>query len=64
MGVPVFFGKSALCANQAVHNINLLGVDFMNSFVLVDDSIGNYLQLLTRPSPGSFVKSLSESGPT
>lgn len=32
------------CASKAVKNINLPGVDFMNSFTVIDDNIGNTIE--------------------
>ena len=44
LGQLVFFRESKYSDNPGVKNINLLGTDFLNQFILVDDNIGNYLQ--------------------
>lgn len=58
LGQLVFFRESKYSDNPAVKNINLLGTDFLNQFILVDDNIGNYLQVLSRPNPDPFVQEL------
>ena len=55
------FRQSGQCANKAVKNINLLGVDFMNNFTVIDDKIGDYLLLLRRPNPTPYPTSLPSS---
>ncbi len=58
LGQPIFFGESKYCNNPGIRNINLLSVDFLNQFILIDDNIGKYLQVLTRPNPKPFLRDL------
>ena len=57
LGQLVFFRQSKYSDNPG-KNINLLGIDFLNQFIFVDDNIGNYLQVLSRPNPDPFVQEL------
>ena len=58
LGQLVFFREFKYSDNPGVNNINLLGTDFLNQFILVDDNIGNHLQVLSRPNPDPFVQEL------
>ena len=58
LGQLVFFRESKYNDIPGVKDINLLGTDFLNQFILVDDNIGNYLQVLSRPNPDPSVQEL------
>jgi len=44
--VAIGFKKSSTSRNTGVHNINLLGTDFLDNFCLVDDRISQDLKVL------------------
>ena len=46
LDVAVGFKKSSTSRNTGVHNINLLGTEFLDNFCLVDDRISQDLKVL------------------
>ena len=49
MGIDLEFRRSSLCANDGVHNINLLGTNFMDQFMIIDEQSSDTLILVQRP---------------
>jgi hypothetical protein len=48
LGNSVRFRKSENAANENIHDINVIGANFLNDFLIIDDYQSNYLKLIKR----------------
>ena len=48
LGNSVRFRKSENAVNKNINDINLIGANFLNDFLIIDDYQSNYLKLMKR----------------